>query len=97
MISAVVDINSPSRSARQQVTMLRHQDVTDDSEAQLLAQVSEGLDEFPLEGVGVKNASAPVRVDSEIMKVFEAVIVRAAGRHAFQFSFRSRWPEVSLH
>jgi len=41
------------------------------------------LDEFPLEGVGVKNASAPVAVRSEIMKVVEAIIVRAAWRHSF--------------
>ena len=42
------------------------------SEAQFLAQISEGLDEFQPEAVGVENPSPPVGVGSEIMKMVEA-------------------------
>ena len=49
--------------------MLGHQHIGENFETQFRAEVVEGLDEFALEAVGVKNARPPINVFGQVVVV----------------------------
>ena len=51
------------------MAVLGHQHIREDFETQFRAEVVEGLDEFALEAVGVKNARPPINVFGQLVVV----------------------------
>jgi hypothetical protein len=64
------------------MAVLGHNHVSDNSETHFLAQIAEGLDELEFKTVGVKDASAPINVGGQVVKMVVTVIVRPSRCHA---------------
>ena len=62
----------------EQVTVLRHQHVTDYLEAQLRTQIIQGPDKFEIKAVGIKNPRPPIDVGCEVMKMILSVELQEA-------------------
>ncbi len=56
--------------------MFRHQNVTEDAEAQLGPEIGKRGDEMAFEPLGIKNARAAIGAGRQIMKVIAAVIAK---------------------
>ncbi len=54
---------------QERIYTLRHQNVADNSESQLDAQVAERGDEVALESIGVEEAGAAIGARRQVMKV----------------------------
>jgi len=63
------------RGPNQQMTVLGHQHVADDPEAQLCPQFVEGADELELEPIRVENAGAAIDVRCQVMQMIQAIIM----------------------
>ena len=67
--------------------MLGHQHMREDFETQFRAEVVEGLDEFALEAVGVKNAGPPINAFGQVVVV---TLGSASDAASAQFSARGK-------
>ena len=59
----------PSTRPDHQMTVVGHQHVTDNFEAQLRPEITQGLDEFELIAIGVKNAGSPMGVGGQVVEM----------------------------
>ena len=64
----------------QQMAVFRHQDVADDAEAQLPAEIVQRLGELEFEPAGIKDADAAIDVRGEVVCMILAVIMELS-RH----------------
>jgi hypothetical protein len=65
------------------MTVLGHQHVTDNFEAQLRPEIIQGLDEFELKALGVKDARSPIGAGGQVVEMILAVeMLQAWHRHS---------------